>query len=249
MKLVEVKNGKELAEVAAKMILEKVRLNPQSVLGLATGGTPIKTYEQLLKMSKNNNVSFHQVKTVNLDEYVGLNRKHPNSYYQYMWEHLFNFIDIQENNINIPNGLVADLDEECVRYESVLDGLGGVDLQLLGIGNNGHIGFNEPGTSFSSTTHIVDLSDSTRKANARYFRSLDDVPTQAITMGIGSIMKSKEILLLVSGMQKASILSQFLTSGVTENLPASVLKNHSSVTVVADEEALKHVNHQDFVFC
>jgi glucosamine-6-phosphate deaminase len=207
-------------------------------LGLATGGTPVRTYEMLIDDFKRNYTSYQNVNTYNLDEYVGIAQDHPNSYHSFMFEHLFNHINILKKNVHIPNGLSDDINQEARNYETIIDEIGGVDLQLLGIGENGHIGFNEPGTPFDRKTHIVTLTKSTRKANSRYFESVDHVPEKAITMGIASILKSKEILLLASGESKAEALYQMFTGEPSIDCPASVLKNHPNVVVVADEQAV-----------
>jgi glucosamine-6-phosphate deaminase len=238
MKLVVVQNEQEMSKTAARYILEQVKNKPDSVLGLATGGTVVGTYAQLIHQRKQENLSFQQVRTVNLDEYVGLKPNDCNSYHHYMRENLFDQIDIPGEQINIPDGMAEYPAVECERYEQVIHSLGGIDLQVLGIGRNGHIGFNEPGTSFSSKTHLVNLTESTRQANARYFPSLEEVPTNAITMGIATIMKSKRILLLVSGKNKAPILQQVFYGSIDEQVPASILKSHPNVTIIADEEAL-----------
>jgi glucosamine-6-phosphate deaminase len=238
MKIIEVKNYQEMSGIAAKYIIEKVQANPNLHLGLATGGTPVGIYSNLIEDHQKNGTSYSQVTTFNLDEYVGLTGENPNSYRYYMDDHLFNHLDIQKANTYVPRGNAADIHKECVAYEELMENHGGVDLQILGIGSNGHIGFNEPGTAFNSKTHIVNLAPSTRKANARFFNSLEEVPTEAITMGISTIMKSKEILLLISGERKSEALQKLLTGGVDESFPASVLKNHPCVTIIADKEAI-----------
>lgn len=238
MKWIKVKDYAEMSQLAARMIVDKVIESPSVTLGLATGGTPLGMYQWMRRFSEEQHVSYRDVQTFNLDEYVGLDREHPNSYYQYMMENLFAHIDLPAEKAHLPNGMADDVEAECRRYESLIQQAGGIDLQLLGVGKNGHIGFNEPGTSFSSNTHLVSLTESTRKANACYFSSMEEVPTYAITMGIATIMKSKEILLLASGSQKAEVLARLHEGEVTENLPASVLKNHPHVTIIADEDAL-----------
>ncbi len=238
MKLIEVKNYDEMSKVAAKAIMEQIQTKPNSVLGLATGGTPIGTYQYLIEDFTKNQTSYEKVITVNLDEYVGLEKDNPQSYSYYMKEQLFNHIDIPENHTYLPSAKNIDDEEAGRNYEKLIDSLGGMDLQILGIGENGHIGFNEPGTSFHSTTGIVKLTDSTREANARYFATMDEVPTHAISMGIATIMKSRKIVLLVSGVKKASVLNQLFHSDINEDLPASILKKHPNVTIIADQEAL-----------
>lgn len=238
MKIIEVLSYEEMSRVAADLIINQVLEDSRSVLGLATGGTVLGVYKKLAEDYFLHGTSYRKVSTVNLDEYVGLNGDDPNSYRMYMHEQFFKHVNIPRKQTHLPYGLADNLDMECARYEDLIEDLGGVDLQLLGIGVNGHIGFNEPGTSFNSKTHVVKLMESTRKANARYFSSLDSVPTKAITMGIDSIVRSKRILLLASGEKKANAIDRLLNGGVTENLPASVLQNHRHVTLIADQAAL-----------
>jgi glucosamine-6-phosphate deaminase len=241
MKIIRTENYAEMSLEAGKIIVDKIRSNPSLTLGLATGSTPKGVYDYLIQEHKENGTSYHQVKSVNLDEYIGLKAQDPNSYHYFMKQNLFNHLDISENQTHIPNGTASDLDKECLRYEQLIKELGGVDLQLLGIGQNGHIGFNEPGTSFRSRTHIVTLAENTREANSRFFNSLEEVPTHAITMGIASILESKEILLLVSGEKKAEALLKFMNGEISEEFPASALKYHQNVTVIADNDALKYI--------
>ncbi|MCM3181876.1 glucosamine-6-phosphate deaminase [Priestia megaterium] len=242
MNIIQVKNYSEMSAKAADMLISKLHEKPNMNLGLATGGTPKGLYDHLIQDHKEHGTSYKHVTSFNLDEYVGMKPQDPNSYHYYMADALFNHIDIDVSNTHVPNGLADTPEEECRRYDEMIQNHGGIDLQILGIGQNGHIGFNEPGTSFNSPTHIVTLEESTRKANARYFTSLDEVPTQAITMGIESIMKSKEILLLISGEAKAEAMYQLLNGEITENFPASILKKHHCVTIIADQEALAKVN-------
>ncbi|MEH7223992.1 glucosamine-6-phosphate deaminase [Bacillus sp. JJ1566] len=244
MKVVAVKDFKEMSQMAAAMISHQVKEKPNSVLGLATGGTVVGTYEELIKDHGQNKTSYENIQTVNLDEYLGIAKDHPNSYHHFMMENLFSHININPDNIHIPNGLANNYEEESQKYEKVISDIGGVDLQLLGIGVNGHIGFNEPGTPFDSATHVVELEESTRQANMRFFNSIEEVPTHAVTMGISTIMKSEKILLLVSGKTKAEILEKVINEGITELIPATVLKNHSDVTIIADEEALSLVDDE-----
>jgi glucosamine-6-phosphate deaminase len=241
MKLIRTENYAEMSVEAGKIIVDKIRSNPSLTLGLATGSTPKGVYDYLIQDHVTNETTYKQVKSVNLDEYIGLKAQDPNSYHYFMRQNLFNHLDINENHTHIPNGAAGDLEQECLRYDQLLKELGGVDLQLLGIGQNGHIGFNEPGTSFSSRTHIVTLAENTRIANSRFFNSPDEVPTHAITMGIASILESKEILLLVSGEKKAEALLNFMNGDISEEFPASALKYHQNVTVIADRDALKYI--------
>ncbi len=238
MKLIEVKGYQEMSARAADYLAHKVRISKKITLGLATGGTPEGTYRNLIEDHRQNYTSYRHVTTFNLDEYVGLAGDHLNSYRYFMNKKLFDHIDIQKSNTYVPRGHVLDIEQECLDYEKLLIDHGGIDLQLLGIGSNGHIGFNEPGTPFDSKTHVVELTPSTRKANARYFSSLEQVPTKAISMGIATILKAKEILLLVSGENKSEALAQLLEGEITEKNPASVLKIHPFVTVIADHAAL-----------
>ena len=239
MKLVKVKDYQEMSQKASSVLLELIAKKADPVLGLATGSTPIGMYQSLIKAYEQETVSFKHVKTFNLDEYVGLACQHPNSYHSFMNEKLFKHIDIDSGQTFIPDGTADDLVVECQKYEVQIRKAGQIDLQVLGLGLNGHIGFNEPGTSFSSRTHVINLMESTRLANARFFDSLDEVPTQAITMGINTIIESKLILLLVSGEKKAKALARLLNGEVSEEFPASILKRHPNVIIIADEAACR----------
>ncbi|WP_080875353.1 glucosamine-6-phosphate deaminase [Oceanobacillus timonensis] len=242
MNIIRAENYKEMSQLAAKKLVEQINEKSDSVLGLATGSTPEGLYEEIIKAHKEDNISFKDVTTFNLDEYVGLNKDNHQSYYYYMHHLLFNHIDINGGQVNLPNGDAHDLQEECNRYEKAIKQAGGVDIQILGIGLNGHIGFNEPGTPFSMQTHIIDLDESTRQANARFFDSIDDVPSQAITMGIDTIMQSKQIILIVSGSQKAEALEKLVNGPVTEDFPASILQQHANVTIIANRDALSELS-------
>jgi glucosamine-6-phosphate deaminase len=244
MKTIKVKDYEEMSQKAAEYIIKKVRNNPKITLGLATGGTPVGTYRNLIEDHEKNGTSYKHVTTFNLDEYVGLPQENPQSYRSFMDNNLFNHIDINKTETHVPSGNKETLHTECKSYEKSLIDHGGVDLQVLGIGSNGHIGFNEPGTSFESKTHIVDLAPSTIEANSRFFESEQEVPTQAITMGIQTIMNSREILLIVSGENKRDALFQLLNGKeVTESFPASVLRNHPCVTIIADEAASASIKY------
>ncbi|RYL90323.1 glucosamine-6-phosphate deaminase [Sporolactobacillus sp. THM7-4] len=239
MNVISVKDEKEMSQIAAEKIIRLVHEKPDAVLGLATGGTPEGTYHALVADYQAGGTSYRKVRTVNLDEYVGLDPEHPNSYHTYMQEQLFNHIDIPEDQHFLPDGTAASLEYECRRYDKMIDSLGGIDLQLLGIGENGHIGFNEPGTPFDSGTHVVTLTPSTRHANARFFGKPEDVPERALTMGIGTILKSKSILLIVSGEKKADALYFLLNDPEqTVRFPASALLTHPDVTLIADRAAM-----------
>jgi glucosamine-6-phosphate deaminase len=241
MKIIQAANYKEMSTIACQIILEKVKSAPSLTLGLATGSTPKGLYDCLVEDYQANQTSYQNIHTANLDEYIGLPKEDKNSYHTFMKENLFKHIGIPEDQTYIPNGLADDLEEECRRYDRQLKELGGIDLQVLGIGQNGHIGFNEPGTPFSSRTHVVDLYESTIEANSRFFSSIEEVPNQAITMGIASILDSREILLLASGQSKADAVYHLLNGKPDEKFPASALKLHPHVTIVADAEALQKV--------
>ncbi|KPB04203.1 glucosamine-6-phosphate deaminase [Bacillus sp. CHD6a] len=238
MDIITTPSYEELSKEAASYVSKKVRDNPHMVLGLATGSTPTGMYEHLIKDHITMGTSYRQVTTFNLDEYVGMSKKNPNSYYAFMEKHLFQHIDIRNESTFIPDGISAHSETECSYYEEKLRKHGPIDLQILGLGANGHIGFNEPGTSFGSRTHIVKLTDSTRKANSRFFQDIEDVPTHAITMGIDSIMNAKEILLLVAGANKREAFEQLLYGEISEDFPASILKKHPCVKIMADQSIL-----------
>jgi len=241
MRIIKVKDYEEMSEKACSYLVENLQSKKYPVLGLATGSTPEGMYQKLIEKNKNKEISFENVTTFNLDEYVGLHKNNDQSYYFYMHDKLFNHIDIKEENIHLPNGNTENLEKECNEYEAAIKKKGPVDVQVLGIGVNGHIGFNEPGTPFTSRTHIVTLDESTRKANARFFNSMDEVPTKAITMGIESIMESEKIVLLVSGENKSDALARLIEGDVAEDSPASILQKHDQATIIADEKALSKV--------
>ena len=229
--------GKKAAEVVAELIKAK----PDCTLGLATGSSPIGMYEELASKYRAGEISFKNVKSANLDEYVGLTKDHDQSYAYFMRKNLFDNVDMDLANTNIPNGMAEDPELECKRYDAVIESLGGIDLQVLGIGNNGHIGFNEPDTYFTYGTGLVELTDSTIEANARFFESKSDVPTKALSMGIGQIMSAKKILLLAMGKGKADILERSLFGDVTPAVPASILRFAKDVVVFADKDALSTI--------
>lgn len=241
MEIIKVKNYEELSEKGCSLLINRIQHLENPVLGLATGSTPEGLYQNLIEKSQQNEVSFENVSTFNLDEYVGLEKTDQNSYHYYMNQKLFKHIDIDSKNAHVPNGMASDLKKECRDYEGLIREAQRVDVQILGLGVNGHIGFNEPGTSFSSRTHVVELDESTRNANARFFDSMDDVPTKAVTMGIETIMESKSIILLVSGEAKADAVVRLMNGEVSEDFPASILQNHEHVTIVGDEAALGKV--------
>jgi len=229
--------SEECDRKAALEIVNQIKEKPDSVIGLATGSTPVGMYQNLVRMNHAGEVSFSKVKTFNLDEYVGIPREHPCSYYYFMQENLFRDIDIPANAVSLPNGNASDLEEECRSYEEKIAKSGGIDLQVLGIGHNGHIGFNEPNTPFDSVTHVVDLTESTIRANSRFFDSIDQVPRQALSMGIKTIMHARKILLIVKGTDKADIIYKALRGPVTPEVPASILQLHPNVSVYVDHEA------------
>lgn len=232
IKWIEVNSYDEMSEVAARIFEQQLTTKPESILGLATGGTPVGLYKELVKSNKDGRISFKQVTTFNLDEYVGIPASSPVSYWTFMHKHLFNHVNIKADNIHLPNGQAEDLDAECKRYDESIEQVGGIDLQLLGIGVNGHIGFNEPGTPFTSLTNIVELTESTRTSNAIYFKNPKDVPRYAITMGIQSIMKAKAILLMAFGEKKIEAMDKLRSGVITEDFPASQLLNHPNVTII-----------------
>ncbi|WP_054956205.1 glucosamine-6-phosphate deaminase [Paenibacillus dakarensis] len=231
------KNEEDFIQTAASQVTSLLNANPYAKLGLATGSTPVGLYKRLIEMHRQGLVSFAQATTYNLDEYVGLPENHAESYRTFMNEKLFNHIDINIDHTHIPNGNAADPEEECRAYDKMLEENGPVDLQLLGIGHNGHIAFNEPGDSLTSGTHITTLQAKTREANARFFPSIDDVPTHAITMGVGSIMKARQIMLLIRGEDKAEIAKRALTGPISTDCPASLLQCHPNVIVLLDQGA------------
>lgn len=238
MRIVKVRDYQDMSKKAADIISAQVVLNPSSVLGLATGSTPEGIYQHLAEKHRLGDLDFKDIKTVNLDEYKGISKSHPQSYTYYMKTKLFNFINIKPENTYLPDGDNEDGQLECKRYRDIIQRAGGIDLQLLGLGNNGHIGFNEPGEAFEKEVHCVDLSETTITANARFFYSMDEVPKQAYTMGIGNIMRARKIVVVVSGKEKAEITQKVLFGPVTPKVPGSILQLHSDVTVIADEDAL-----------
>lgn len=238
MRIYVTENYQEMSRQAANILSAQIILKPDCVLGLATGSSPIGTYDQLVEWYKKGDLDFSEVKTVNLDEYKGLTKDNDQSYYYFMHHHLFDRVNINLDNTNVPDGTEPDSDKECARYEELIRSMGGVDIQLLGIGHNGHIGFNEPDSVFAKTTHCVDLTESTIEANKRFFASADDVPRQAYTMGIGTIMKANKILLIVSGEDKAEILAKAFYGPITPEVPASILQLHDDVILVADKAAM-----------
>lgn len=241
MRIIEAKDYADMSRKAANILSAQVIQKPDSVLGLATGSTPIGTYDQLVEWYEKGDLDFSGVSTVNLDEYRGIDRSNDQSYYYFMHKHLFDRVNIDPQRTNVPDGTEPDAEKECAHYEEIINELGGIDLQLLGLGHNGHIGFNEPAEAFDKVTHCVDLTESTIEANKRFFASADEVPRQAYTMGIGTIMKAKKILVVVSGADKADIVAKAFFGEVTPAVPASILQFHNDVTLVADSAALSKI--------
>ncbi|WP_411678284.1 glucosamine-6-phosphate deaminase [Caproicibacter sp.] len=242
MKLIEAKDYQGMSRKAANIISAQAILFPRSVLGLATGATPLGIYRQLVDWYKKGDVDFGEIHSVNLDEYCGLSPENPQSYRYYMNQNFFEHVNVKPENTAVPNGMAEDFEMECKKYDGHIAELGGIDLQLLGVGETGHIGFNEPDQSFDKMTHRVALREKTIQANSRFFQSREEVPRFALTMGIKAIMQAKKILLVVSGANKADILEKALFGPVTPEIPASILQLHPDVTVVADQDAMSAVH-------
>ena len=241
MKIYVSDDYKDMSRKAANIVSAHVILNPACVLGLATGSTPIGMYKQLIDWYNKGDLDFSQVKSVNLDEYVGLAPTHDQSYRYFMQHNLFDHVNIDPANTNVPNGLASDPEAECERYNQVIRSMGGIDIQVLGMGHNGHIGFNEPGQAFELETHVVNLTDRTIEANARFFASKDEVPKRAITMRIKSIMQARQILVVVSGEDKADIVKKAFFGPVEPQVPASILQMHPNVVLCGDKAALSKI--------
>ena len=235
--LIIAKNPAEVGKLAADIFQEIVAAKPDCVLGLATGSTPLPLYRELIEREKAGKINFSQVRSANLDEYKGLSGDHPQSYRYFMNENLFNHISIDPANTMVPDGLCADAEAMCADYERAIEAMGGIDIQLLGIGHDGHIGFNEPCDFFPAATHEVELEEITRQANKRFFDSIDEVPTAAYTMGCGTVMAARKVLLLATGKDKAEIIRKSFFGPVTPMVPASILQFHGDVTVIVDEAA------------
>ena len=237
MKIIKVDNYSEMSRKAANILASQITLKSNSVLGLATGDTPLGMYKELVNLYKKKELDFSEVKTFNLDEYYGLSIKNSQSYYYFMMNNLFNHINILPENINIPNGNTENIDKECIIYENKITEAGGIDIQVLGIGVNGHIGFNEPDVNFEAKTHLVTLDKMTIESNSRFFNNKNEVPTKAISMGIGTIMSAKKILLLAGGESKADIIARAVSGKITPEVPASILQLHQDVTIIVDKDA------------
>lgn len=244
VKFIVAKDHNQVGEIGAQFFSDQIRQKPASVLGLATGSTPIPLYRHLVRLYQQGDLDFAEVKSFNLDEYAGLSAADPQSYHAFMDENLFSRINIAKKNIHILDGLAKDPAQQCAAFEEEIRDAGGIDLQLLGIGNNGHIGFNEPASVFIASTHVVNLTDSTREANRRFFSSLDEVPTQALTMGIGTIMAARKILLVLNGQNKAAAIEKAFLNDIDPQVPVSILQLHPDVTVVGDEAALGGLKKQ-----
>ncbi len=238
MQIISCVDYADMSRKTARIIAAQVQLKPHSVLGLATGSTPIGTYKDLIRFHRDEDLDFSLITTVNLDEYYGLSPEHEQSYRYFMQHNFFDHVNVNPQKTHVPNGLTQDVAVTCAEYDRMVTSLGGTDIQLLGIGDNGHIAFNEPHTFFIAQTHLVDLNEETIKANARFFDSEADVPRQAITMGMRSIFSAKLILLLASGANKASAIARMINGPIDPQLPASILQLHPNVMVIADKEAL-----------
>ena len=237
MRIILCENYEELSKRAAKIVASQIILKPDSVLGLATGSTPIGMYNELVEMYKSGELDFSEVKTFNLDEYYPIKKKNNQSYDYFMQENLFSKINIKNENINIPNGETEDPETECIEYEKKIRSSGGIDLQILGIGRNGHIGFNEPDATLNSFTHLTNLTENTIKANSRFFENEEEVPKKALTMGISTILNAKKIILLASGANKRKVVSELISGGINTNIPATMLKTHPDVVLICDRES------------
>ncbi len=242
MEVIVKENYEEIGKEAGKLIRAALAKKPGLVLGLPTGGTPLSLFRELIRLHKEEGVDFSGVTTFNLDEYVGLGPEHPRSFSRFMHEHLFDHINIKKENINIPDGMSMDLEAHCRAYENKIASCGGIDLQVLGIGRDGHIAFNEPGSSLGSRTRVKTLTEETIQDNSRFFEKKEDVPIFAITMGIGTIMEARRIILLGSGTVKADVISRFIEGPVTSEVTASVLQMHPLLSVVLDMEAAHRLN-------
>lgn len=241
MRIYKAKDYEEMSRKAAGIVSAQIIMKPDCVLGLATGSTPVGLYKQLIEWYRNGDLDFSGVRTVNLDEYKGISRENDQSYYYFMHQNLFDHVNIPAGNTHLPDGMEPDSEKECRRYEELIQSMGSVDLQLLGIGHNGHIGFNEPADAFDKLVHCVNLTQSTIEANKRFFASAEEVPRQAYTMGTQTIMRSKKILIIANGEGKADIVRDAFFGPITPMVPASVLQLHNDVTLVADEAALSKI--------
>ena len=237
MKIIVCNDYNEISKTAADIVAGKLKSKPKTVLGLATGSTPVGMYNELAEKNLNKEIDFKEVVTFNLDEYYPISSDNPQSYRYFMNEHLFNKINIKMENTHILNGMCKDTDIECYNFEKMIEKQGGIDLQILGIGQNGHIGFNEPDVTLNSRTHLTDLTENTIEANSRFFENISEVPRQALTMGIATILSAKKIILLASGRNKCKAVKELMNSKISTDNPASMLKVHPDVTLICDKEA------------
>lgn len=237
MEILVVKDYSAVSTLAATLVSRQIKAKPDSVLALPTGRTPEGMYAKLVDFFHANQISFNGIRTFNLDDYVGLPRDHADSYYAYMKKRLFDQVNIRQENIYFLDGDADNLEDECINYERYIDDVGGIDLLILGIGPNGHIGFNEPGSGFTTRTRVVDLKESTKEVNSYLMVELKETPSQALTMGIGTIMKARSIILLANGVEKVEALKQALYGEISEAVPASILQSHHDLTVIMDEAA------------
>ena len=236
MEIKPINSYNKMSKLAAEMVAEQIINKPNTVLGLATGSTPVGMYRELVRMHREGDLDLSQVKTFNLDEYLGLSPEHSQSYHYYMYENFFKYVNIREENIHIPKGNAEDPVQECLDYEKKIKGLGGIDLQILGIGVNGHVGFNEPNINLEARTHIIQLSNETITANSRFFKNLDEVPKKAITMGMATIMRSKKIILMAWGAEKKKPILKVISGHIATEVPASLLQLHNDVILIVDKK-------------
>lgn len=245
MRIIVEKDYQAMSKKAALMVASQITLKANSNLGLATGGTPLAMYNKLIEMYEQDEVDFSEVQSFNLDEYCGLKEDHPNSYHYYMYDNFFNKINIKKENIHIPDGTAENFNKECRDYEESIKRARGIDLQILGIGSNGHIGFNEPAENLNVSTEVVDLKSETIEANSRYFDSKDEVPKKAISMGMATILKADRIVLLASGKNKAEAIKNTVSGKISTKVPASLLQTHPEITVLLDKEAASLIDKKD----
>jgi glucosamine-6-phosphate deaminase len=245
MRIIVEKDYQAMSKKAALMVASQITLKPDSNLGLATGGTPLAMYNNLIELYREDEIDFSEVQSFNLDEYCGLQADHPNSYHYYMNNNFFKEINIKKENIHIPDGNAEDFDKECRDYETFIKKARGIDLQILGIGSNGHIGFNEPAENLNVATEVVNLTEETIEANSRYFDSKDEVPKKAISMGMATILKADRIVLLVSGKSKAEAVKSTISGKISTHIPASLLQTHPEITILLDQEAAALINKEN----
>ncbi|NUP89659.1 MAG: glucosamine-6-phosphate deaminase [Candidatus Sumerlaeia bacterium] len=246
MEVIITKDYDQMSKVAADIIADQIKRRPNCVLGLATGGTPVGTYKELIRRHKEGKLDFSKVVTFNLDEYVGLPVTHDQSYHYFMHDNLFNHVNVAPQNVHVPPGMAPDIEAACAWYEQEIDKAGGIDLQLLGIGGDGHIAFNEPGSSLASRTRLKTLTEETIKDNARFFEKESDVPRFAVTMGVGTILEARKLLLIANGKKKAKVTAEFIEGPITSQITATALQLHPNAVVVLDEEAASELKQRDY---